>query len=108
MITDRISLNLLYIYLKRIEANEGPIKDIIISHRSNREDRIEKTLPRFENLTQIWNFINKETSPGGFNNIHMCYEMIGAMSYVSGRTIILPPPGYCLFLSEKYDIYKLF
>ena len=70
MITDRISLNLLYIYLKRIEANEGPIKDIIISHRSNREDRIEKTLPRFENLTQIWNFINKETSPGGFNNIH--------------------------------------
>jgi hypothetical protein len=70
MITDRISLNLLYIYLKRVEANEGPIKDIIISHRSNREDLIEKTLPRFENLTQIWNFINKETSPGGFDNIH--------------------------------------
>ena len=70
MITDRISLNLLYIYLKRVEANEGPIKDVIISHRSNREDLIEKTLPRFENLTQIWNFINKETSPGGFDNIH--------------------------------------
>ena len=40
---------------------------------------------------------------GGFNNIRMCYEMIGAMSYVSGRTIILPPPGYCLFLSEHDD-----
>lgn len=70
MITDRISLNLLYIYMKRVEANEGPIKDIIISHRSNRDDRIEKTLPRFSSLTEIWNFINKETSPGGFNNIH--------------------------------------
>ena len=68
MITDRLSLNLLYIYLKRVEANEGPIKDILISHRSNREDRIEKTLPRFSSLTEIWNFIKKETSPGGFNN----------------------------------------
>ena len=37
---------------------------------------------------------------GGFNNIRMCYEMVGAMSYVSGRTIILPPPGYCLFLAD--------
>lgn len=70
MITDRISLNLLYIYLKRVEANEGPINDIIISHRSNREDIIEKTLPRFSNLSSVWEFINKETSPGGFNNIH--------------------------------------
>ena len=64
MITDRLSLNLLYIYLKRVEANEGPIKDILISHRSNREDRIEKTLPRFSILTEIWKFIKKETSPG--------------------------------------------
>ena len=40
---------------------------------------------------------------GGFNNIRMCYEMIGAMSYVSGRKIILPPKGYCLFLSEHND-----
>jgi len=70
MITDRISLNLLYIYLKRVEANEGPIKDIIISHRSNKDDRVEKTLPRFSSLTEIWEFIKKETSPGGFNNIH--------------------------------------
>ena len=40
---------------------------------------------------------------GGFNNIRMCYEMIGAMSYVSGRKIILPPDGYCLFLAEHND-----
>lgn len=40
---------------------------------------------------------------GGFNNIRMCYEMVGAMSYVSGRKIILPPAGYCLFLSEHHD-----
>ena len=29
--------------------------------------------------------------------------MVGAMSYVSGRKIILPPSGYCLFLSEHHD-----
>jgi hypothetical protein len=38
---------------------------------------------------------------GGWNNIRMCYEMIGAISYISGRKIILPPKGYCSFLSEQ-------
>ena len=40
---------------------------------------------------------------GGWNNIRMTFELAGAISYVTGRTIILPPKGYCLFLSEHYD-----
>ena len=50
---------------------------------------------------------------GGWNNIRMTYELVGALSYVTGRTIILPPKGYCLFLSEHndkstfFDMWKL-
>jgi len=40
---------------------------------------------------------------GGWNNIRMTFELVGAISYVTGRTIILPPKGYCLFLSEHHD-----
>jgi carbamoyltransferase len=40
---------------------------------------------------------------GGFSNIRMTYELIGAISVITGRTIILPPKVYCLFLSEHYD-----
>ena len=50
---------------------------------------------------------------GGMNNIRMTYELVGALSYVTGRTIILPPKGYCLFLSDHdnknsfFDMWKL-
>ena len=40
---------------------------------------------------------------GGWNNIRMTYELAGSLSYVSGRTIILPPKGYCLFFAEHND-----
>ena len=40
---------------------------------------------------------------GGWNNIRMTYELVGALSYVTGRKIILPKKGYCLFLSEHQD-----
>lgn len=40
---------------------------------------------------------------GGWNNIRMTYELVGSLSYVSGRTIILPPKGYCLFFAEHND-----
>jgi hypothetical protein len=45
---------------------------------------------------------------GGWNNIRMTYELIGSISYVTGRTIILPPKGYCLFLSEHSDKESFF
>tara|TARA_B110000902_G_scaffold50491_1_gene57964 strand:- start:2337 stop:4901 length:2565 start_codon:yes stop_codon:yes gene_type:complete len=37
---------------------------------------------------------------GGFSNIRMTYELIGALSVITGRKIILPHRIYCLFLSE--------
>lgn len=48
-------------------------------------------------------FISFDWWWGGWNNIRMTYELVGALSYVTGRTIILPPKGYCLFLSEHHD-----
>lgn len=50
---------------------------------------------------------------GGWNNIRMTYELVGSISYVSGRTIILPPKGYCLFFADHdnkesfFDIWEL-
>lgn len=40
---------------------------------------------------------------GGFSNIRMTYELVGALSVITGRTIILPHKIYCLFLSEWQD-----
>ena len=40
---------------------------------------------------------------GGFSNIRMTYEIVGAISVITGRTIILPHKIYCLFLSEWQD-----
>tara|TARA_R100000479_G_C6392620_1_gene205790 strand:- start:45 stop:2606 length:2562 start_codon:yes stop_codon:yes gene_type:complete len=40
---------------------------------------------------------------GGFSNIRMTYELVGAISVITGRTIILPHRIYCLFLSEWQD-----
>ena len=37
---------------------------------------------------------------GGFSNIRMTYELIGAISTITKRTIILPPKLYCSFLSD--------
>jgi hypothetical protein len=55
--------------LKRVEANEGPIQDIILSYKHFKNDSTN-TIPRFSNLTDLWNFIGSETSPGGFEKIH--------------------------------------
>ena len=40
---------------------------------------------------------------GGFSNIRMTYELVGALSVITDRTIILPHRIYCLFLSEWQD-----
>lgn len=40
---------------------------------------------------------------GGFSNIRMTYELVGAISVITGRKIILPHKIYCLFLSEWQD-----
>jgi carbamoyltransferase len=48
-------------------------------------------------------YISFDTWWGGFSNIRMTYELVGAISVITNRTIILPPKIYCLFLSEHHD-----
>jgi len=45
-------------------------------------------------------YVSFEAWPGGFSNIRLSYELIGAISVITGRTIILPPKVDCLFLSK--------
>ena len=40
---------------------------------------------------------------GGYSNIRMTYEIVAAISIVTGRKLIIPPKIYCLFLSEWED-----
>ena len=59
-------------------------------------------------------FLSFDTWWGGLNNIRMTYELVGALSVLTGRKIILPPKIYCLFLSEHqrkssfFDFWTLF
>lgn len=51
-------------------------------------------------ITDNRKYVSFEAWPGGFSNIRQSYETIGAISVITGRTIILPPKIYCLFFSE--------
>ena len=59
-------------------------------------------------------FISFDTWAGAMNNIRLSYELAAALSYVSDRTLILPPRVYCLFLSDPnrketfWDFWELF
>ena len=48
-------------------------------------------------------YISFDSWWGGFSNIRMTYELVGAISVITNRTIILPHRIYCLFLSEWQD-----
>jgi carbamoyltransferase len=45
-------------------------------------------------------YVSFQAWAGGFSNIRLSYELIGAISVITGRTIILPPKVDCLFLSN--------
>ena len=53
-------------------------------------------------------FISFDSWWGGLNNIRTTYELAGAISVVTGRTLIVPPKIYCLFLSEHHDKKSFF
>ena len=55
MISDRITLNLAYFYLKRIEQNEGKISDILITVRTQ-EVPVTKALKRFHSISDLKSF----------------------------------------------------
>lgn len=65
MLTDRISLNLIYIYLDRFQSNQGPIDNIQISVKKIL-DKNTKTI-NFSNLDNLEEFI-EEFAPLG--NLH--------------------------------------
>jgi hypothetical protein len=50
----------------------------------------------------------------GFSNIVMNYECAFAVAYITGRTLILPPNAWCLFISKSHnpedyiDIWEVF
>lgn len=50
----------------------------------------------------------------GFSNIIMNYECAFAVAYITGRTLIVPPNAWCLFISKSHkpedyiDIWKVF
>ena len=48
-------------------------------------------------------YISFEPWPGGFCNIRMSYELAAAIAFITGRTLILPPTIFCLFLSKRHD-----
>jgi len=58
MVTDRISLNLIYFYLNNFQANQGEIDNIQISARPYSREAI-KTIS-FSNLTELRAFIEIE------------------------------------------------
>lgn len=59
-------------------------------------------------------YISFDTWAGAMNNIRLSYELAAAISYVSDRTLILPPRIFCLFLSDQnnketfWDFWELF
>lgn len=59
-------------------------------------------------------FISFDTWFGAMNNIRMSYELAAAISYITDRTLILPPKIFCLFLSDPnrkdtfWDFWELF
>ena len=52
MISDRITLNLAYVYLKRIEQNEGTVSDILITVK-NQDTPVTKALKRFNSIADL-------------------------------------------------------
>ncbi len=48
-------------------------------------------------------YISFEPWWGGFSNVKISYELIGALSIITDRIIILPPAVHCYFLNSAWD-----
>ena len=62
MISDRITLNLAYVYLKRIQSNEGTVSDILITVK-NPDNPVKKALKRFNSISELKSFTDIEAPP---------------------------------------------
>jgi len=68
MITDRISLNLIWIYLDQYQSNSGPIDSIEIS-LTQHASRTTKGIPSFATLNDLKTFINQNAPLTNFDKI---------------------------------------
>jgi hypothetical protein len=48
-------------------------------------------------------YISFEPWWGGFSNVKISYELIGAISIITDRIIILPPAVHCHFLNSAWN-----
>jgi hypothetical protein len=68
MITDRISLNLIWIYLDQFQSNQGPIDSIQVSVKPHVPGPT-KTLPTFQNLNTFKEFIDTNAPLDNLENM---------------------------------------
>ena len=73
MISDRITLNLAYIYLKRIENNEGKVSDILVTV-TNDDNPIRKALRRFNTIAELKEYTDITAPISNINNM-ACMRM---------------------------------
>jgi hypothetical protein len=73
MISDRITLNLAYLYLYRIEQNEGKVSDILVSV-TNEDNPIRKALKRFNTVADLKTYTD-EVAPITNINKMSCMRM---------------------------------
>ena len=72
MITDRISLNLIWIYLDQFQSNQGPVDDISIRYHSNEDSTVRKII--FANLDELNTHIQANAPLSNFNDIE-CFTL---------------------------------
>jgi hypothetical protein len=72
MITDRISLNLIYVHLKRFKANQGEINNIQIAVYDHESDFV-KTI-HFSSVENLKEFIDRFAPAVHFNDIE-CFPL---------------------------------
>lgn len=79
MISDRISLNLAYIYLKKFQSNTGPISDILL-RKTMHTNTISTLETRFTDLNSFKAWIDLNAPLSQFNDIDCLqlsiYELI--------------------------------
>jgi len=95
MISDRITLNLAYIYLKRIENNEGTVSDILVTV-SNDDNPIRKGLRRFNSIGELRAYTEATAPITNINNMACMrmsiYELksFNVTKVIGQRTGIIP------------------
>ena len=91
MISDRISLNLAYLYLNRVHQTVGPVSDILFSKR-DKDSPTVKTPSRFSSLSSFYIYIQGEAPITTFKDINCMslnlYQLKSFKYYDSSKDIL--------------------